>query len=90
MLNAPTDHWEVPNNGRVYVELVNEHATQDAVFTIETPVSVGGLALADRTHTVSATETAVLIGPFPVAQYGETLTITATNQGTKRVVAYRG
>lgn len=86
-LNAPADKWKVPNNGRTYLRFTNDHATQTGTISIETPATVDGLAVADRTHTIAAGRTAELIGPFPVDTYGDELTITATGQGTLKVAA---
>ena len=89
VLNAPTDEWTLANDGRVLLQFVNDHATQDGVVTVVSTETVDGLAVADRDYTVPATETTAFIGPFPVETYGTTLTISATAQGTLRLVAMR-
>ena len=66
-LNAPTDSWEIANNGRIYLRVRNDHASQTGTLTIKTPQTVDGNAVADRTHTLAASRTSVLFGPFPSA-----------------------
>ena len=89
VLNAPTDHWEIDNNGRVLIQLINTHATQVAAFTLETPLVVDGNAVADRDYTVAAARRTEMLGPWSPDTYGATLTITATAQGTKRIAVAR-
>ena len=67
-LNAPTDSWEIANNGRIYLRVRNDHASQTGTLTIKTPQTVDGNAVADRTHTLAASRTSVLFGPFPSAR----------------------
>jgi hypothetical protein len=86
-LNAPTDSWEIANNGRIYLRVRNDHASQTGTLTIKTPQTVDGNAVADRTHTLATSRTSVLFGPFPAAIYGDTLEVSATNQGTLKIQA---
>ena len=87
VLNAPTDDWTIPNNGSTVVQVVNEHATQDATVTVVTPQTVDGLAVADRVYTLPADRRSLVIGPWPVETYGRELRIQATAQGTLRCLA---
>ena len=66
-LKPTGDQFLVPNNGAVVLYVVNR--TKEAVIDIETPVTIDGLAVADRSVTVGADENRVL-GPFPRAIYG--------------------
>ena len=89
-LNAPTDHWELPNNdGRTLIALRNAHGTQTLTVTVESSITVDGLAVADRVYTVASNTDAQFIGPWPVDVYGETVKLTATNQGTGHIQAVR-
>ena len=88
-LNAPTDQWAIANNGSVLLQLVNEHATQVATFTIVTAGLVDGNAIADRVYTVAAGRRSPMLGPWPVKTYGSPIVVTATAQGTKRVATIR-
>ena len=90
MLNAPTDHWEIPNNGRVVLQIINEHSTDDGVFTVETPGElIAGLSYPDWSATIEADDESELVGPFPVNVFGATLRITATSAGDLRLLAWR-
>lgn len=88
-LMAPTDHWEIVNDGRIVVQLINEDGSNAASFTFDTPRKVEGLDVANLVVTVPASQTSAFIGPFPVDTFGETLKIVATAAGTKKIVAMR-
>ena len=89
-LNAPTDHWELRNNdGRTLIALRNAHGSQVLAVTVESDVTVDGLAVADPVYTVAANTDAQFIGPWPVDVYGATVKLTATNQGTGHIQAVR-
>jgi len=45
---------EVVNDGNVYVEIVNSHASNSYTVTATTPATVDGVAVADPTLTVPA------------------------------------
>ena len=88
-LNAPTDHWEIENNGSVVLQFYNAHATQAGSITVETPGSVDGNAVADRQMNIAAQRRGRITGPWPVGVYGRKLVIRATDQGELRVIAWR-
>ena len=56
--------YHVKNNGRVFLHFKKSEAV-DAVVTIETPITVGGLAVAEQTVTIPATTGDKFVGPFP-------------------------
>ena len=56
-----TDTFFANNNGRTFLHVQN--GATDVVVTIHTPNTVDGLAVADRTVTVTA-DTEAFIGPF--------------------------
>ena len=67
------DQFDIPNNGETVLLFKNGAApTVDVV--IESKATVGGLAVADRTVVVPANGD-LMIGPFPVNVYGDTLRI---------------
>jgi len=60
---------EFVNTGNEFIHVKNGHSgSQDVV--IETPATVDGLAVADRTVSVPNGEERI-IGPFPVATYND-------------------
>ena len=59
----------------IHLRVRNDHASQTGTLTIKTPQTVDGKAVADRTHTLAASRTSVLFGPFPAAIYGDTLEV---------------
>ena len=65
-LNAPTDSWEIANNGRIYLRVRNDHASQTGTLTIKTPQTVDGNAVADRTHTLAASPDVGAVRTVPV------------------------
>lgn len=74
---ANVDGHEINNSGRMFLYVKNGDASPITV-TIVTPGTVDGLAVADKTVTVPATDEEV-IGPFPPQYYnqapGETDTV---------------
>ena len=56
-----TDTFFANNNGRTFLHIKN--GATDVVVTLHTPTTVDGLAVADRTVTVTA-NTEAFIGPF--------------------------
>lgn len=60
----------VQNNGRVFLHVKNAGGSICNV-TIETPGTVDGLAVADRTVAVAATTGDAMIGPFPENVYDQ-------------------
>ena len=65
-VSADEFFWD--NSGRDVLVVRNRDAANAATVTIETPVTPGGLALADRTVSVPANSVRV-IGPFDRAIY---------------------
>jgi hypothetical protein len=65
---ANTDGVSVENNGYTYIELINNH-TEAHTATIDHPGTIDGLAVANRTVEVPASETRK-IGPF-TARYNQ-------------------
>lgn len=66
-LSVAADDHSFVNNGRTILQVRNTVGTS-RVVTIETPGTVDGLAVAERTVTVGAGKTAY-IGPFPRSIY---------------------
>lgn len=60
--NAHADGHEFSNDGRTFMHVVNGDGA-DKTITIQTPQTVGGLAVADLAVTVTAGEER-MIGPF--------------------------
>lgn len=67
---ANTDGHAVPNDGRMFVHVKNASGSAVTV-TIQTPGTVDGMAVADRTVSVAATTGERMIGPFPPSQYNQ-------------------
>lgn len=63
-----TNTYLVRNNGRVMLHFKKSGAG-DCTVTIDTPGTVGGLAIAQQTITVAATTGDKMIGPFPSSVY---------------------
>lgn len=66
---ANTDGVSVANNGNMFIEIVNGHTSATHTATIDHPGTVDGLAVANRTVEVPATETRK-VGPF-TARYNQ-------------------
>ena len=66
---AIADGHSFANNGRVFAHIKNGDAAEKTI-TIQTPGTVDGLAVADRTVTIPASEER-MIGPFAPAQYNQ-------------------
>lgn len=65
-LAATGNTYHVPNNGGVFLHFVKSGAG-DATITLQTAMQVAGLAVADPTVTVTASNAAgKMVGPFPV------------------------
>lgn len=60
-----------PNNGRVMVWLQNNHASASRTVTFVTPVTPGGLALADKTVTIAAADDNAFICDLDPAIYND-------------------
>lgn len=65
-----TNTYKVRNNGNVVVQ-VKKSGAGDCTVTINTPGTVGGLAIAEQTVTVVATTGDKMIGPFPPSVYND-------------------
>lgn len=66
-----TDTYLVRNNG-VTLLLFEKTGAGACTVTVQTPATVGGLAVAERTFTVPATTGDVIAGPFPPRVYNDT------------------
>mgnify|MGYP006292739519 CR=1 FL=1 len=66
---ADSEGHEFQNNGRVFVHVKNGDGSNHDV-TIQTPNTVDGLAISDRTVTVPAGEER-MIGSFPPGHYNQ-------------------
>jgi hypothetical protein len=75
LLNV-TDTFKFNNTGKEILHFKKTGANICTV-TIQTPGTVDGLAVAERTVSVPATTGDVMIGPFPVEQYNDTPTTLA-------------
>jgi len=62
--------YMVRNNGRIMLHF-KKTAAVDCVVTIQTPVEVSGLAVAENTVTVPATTGDKMIGPFPPSVFND-------------------
>lgn len=62
----------VRNNGRMWLHFLKDGAG-DCEVTVQTPASVAGLAIAERTFTVVATTGDVVAGPFAPGTYNDGL-----------------
>jgi hypothetical protein len=67
---AVADGAKFANDGRMFVDVVNGSASSINV-TVQTPVTVDGLAVADLVVAVPAGESRK-IGPFPPGYYNQT------------------
>lgn len=72
-LNA-TDTFKIANTGQLF--LYGKNVTASSVLTIDTPLSVGGLAVADQVINFAIGDEKI-IGPFPPHLYGDTLSVTS-------------
>ena len=78
---------EAPNDEISFLHVKNGSAGSLDV-TIQTPGTVDGLAITDRTVAVPATSER-MIGPFPASVYGATLTISYTGVTSLTIAAIR-
>lgn len=63
------DGHKFRNNGRVYVRVTNNNAAARTV-TFQTPYTVEGLAVSDRTNSIT-NGTSQIFGPFNPAYYNQ-------------------
>lgn len=81
----------VNNNGNVLLHIKNAGASSCTV-TIETPHTVGGLAIADKTVVVPATTGDVMIAAFPPGIYNgsnSNMKVTFSSEDSVSVAAVR-
>jgi hypothetical protein len=64
-----TDGDGFTNDGVTFIHVLNTGGS--TTLTIQTPGTVDGLAITDRTVTIPATTGTKLIGPFPVDKYNQ-------------------
>ena len=69
---STSNTYLVKNNGRTFLHF-KKSAAVDAVVTVETPITVDGLAVAERTITVPATTGDRFIGAFPTRVYNDSV-----------------
>ena len=62
--------YYMPNDGRTFLHFKKTGAG-DCTVTVETPNTVDGLAITDRTVTVVASTGDKMIGPFPAQYYNQ-------------------
>lgn len=67
---ANADGHAIYNDGKTFIEVKNTDASPITV-TIQTPGTVDGLAISDRTVTIPATTGDKMIGPFPPDKYNQ-------------------
>jgi hypothetical protein len=65
-----TNTYLVRNSGRVMLHFKKAGASVCTV-TIQTPATVGGLAVAEQTNTVPASTGDIMAGPFPPRIYND-------------------
>lgn len=64
-----TDGDAFTNDGKTMLSVLNTGS--ESTLTIQTPGTVDGLAIADRTVVIPATTGKKFIGPFPPTQYNQ-------------------
>jgi len=67
---ANADGEKISNDGKTFIQVKNTNAGEITV-TVVTPITIGGLAVSDRTITVPATTGDKMIGPFKAAHYDQ-------------------
>lgn len=72
-LNA-SDTFKISNSGEMVVYM-EETGASTATVTLDTPVTLGGQAVANPTISFTANEQKI-VGQFPPSVYGDTLSIT--------------
>ena len=66
-----TTEASIPNNdGRAYIQVKNVSAVT-ATVTVQTPGSVGGLAVAEYVATIPITTGDQIVGPFPPSIFNQ-------------------
>lgn len=66
-----TNDYLIKNDGKTILHF-KKSAAVNAVITVETPITVDGLAVAERTATVPASTGDRFMGPFPTRVYNDT------------------
>jgi len=67
---STSNTYQVNNSGHMILHFKKSSAV-DCVVTVDTPETVDGLAVAQRTVTVPATTGDKFIGPFPPGHYNQ-------------------
>ncbi len=67
---STSNTYQVRNTGRTFLHFKKSGAGA-CVVTIETPVTIGGLAVAEQTVSVAASTGDEFIGPFPTNIYND-------------------
>jgi hypothetical protein len=67
---ATTNTYKIRNNGHTIVHFKKSAAVACTV-TVQTPKTVGGLAVAERTITVAASTGDIMAGPFTPSTYND-------------------
>lgn len=62
---------EFSNDGAVFIEVHNDHATDPRTVTIVTQATVDSQAVSDRAVIITAANDRKLIGPFQTAYYND-------------------
>ena len=84
-LNA-TDDYKIANTGQTFLYVKETGATTPSL-TIDTPLTVGGLAVSNQVIAFTANQEKI-IGPFPPHLYGDTLSITSSTANLSLAAAY--
>lgn len=71
LANAASGGDSFPNSGKVFVWLQNNHATDARTVTFTTPVTPGGLALADLAVTIAAADDNTFVCDLDPALYND-------------------
>ena len=79
---------EFTNDGQTKIIVNNGDVAVNNV-TIVTTQTVAGLAVADRTVAVAASDIDI-IGPFPVSLYGSTVTVQSSNTTSNTIAVVSG
>ena len=76
--NTQTDGFTFENTGTEVIYLTTTAAVPGRTVTIETSATLGGYAVADQVINVAGATESELVGPFPTALFGTTVTVKTT------------
>jgi hypothetical protein len=62
---------EFANDGAIWIEVHNDHATEARTVTIVTQITVDGEAVADKAVVITAANDVAKIGPWPSQYYND-------------------